>query len=131
MAKNTFKRLVNKANKLNNEMHAALVEFLKEHNEFIRTDNVERRDLGLPTQDNIYVISMQGDDEPNNEYRVLAVALFENQVCVLPDLSDCETILDMTDDEVLECDDWMNIRGDYVIQNATLYNLCECIREYV
>lgn len=117
---------------LNRQMHADIVEFLKQHNGLVRTDNTERRDMGLSLCDNIYVISMDGDDEPNTEKRVLAVALFgEDQVAVLPDLSDNETILGMTDQEVLDCDNWEWIYGGYVLQNATLSNICECIEQYV
>ena len=117
---------------LNKQMHADIVEFLKQHNGLIRTDNTERRDMGLSVCDTIYTISMDGDDEPNTEKRVLAVALFgEDQVAVLPDLSDNETILGMTDQEVLDCDNWEWIYGGYVLQNATLTSICECIEEYV
>ena len=117
---------------LNEKMHEDIVQFLKEHNGLIRTDNAERRDKELPLCDQIYTISMDGDDEPNTEKRVLAVALFgEDQVAVLPDLSDNETILGMTDQEVLDCDNWEWIKGGYVLQNATLYNLCEAIEQYV
>ena len=117
---------------LNKQMHADIVEFLKQHNGLVRTDNTERRDMGLSLCDTIYTISMDGDDEPNTEKRVLAVALFgEDQVAVLPDLSDNETILGMTDQEVLDCDNWEWIYGGYVLQNATLTSICECIEEYV
>ena len=113
---------------LNRKMHADIVDFLKEHNGFVRTDNTERRDLIY----NIYVISMDGDDEPNTEKRVLAVALFgEDQVAVLPALSRYETINGMTDQEVLDCNNWELIFGGYVLQNATLCSICECIEQYV
>jgi len=113
---------------LNRKMHADIVDFLKEHNGFVRTDNTERRDLIY----NIYVISMDGDDEPNTEKRVLAVALFgEGQVAVLPALSRYETINGMTDQEVLDCNNWELIFGGYVLQNATLCSICECIEQYV
>ena len=117
---------------LNRQMHEDIAQFLKEHNRLVRTDNTERRDMGLSLCDNIYVISMDSDDEPNTEKRVLAVALFgRDQVAVLPDLSDNETILGMTDKEVLDCDNWEWIYGGYVSQNATLTSICESIEEYV
>lgn len=117
---------------LNKQMHADIVEFLKQHNGLVRTDNTERRDMGLSVCNTIYTISMNGDDEPNTEKRVLAVALFgEDQVAVLPVLSGNETIFGMTDQEVLDCDNWEWIYGGYVLQNATLTSICECIEEYV
>jgi hypothetical protein len=130
--KSKLRLLTDVANGLNNEMHKAIVEFLKQHNGIVRTDNTERRDMGLSLCDNIYTISMDGDDEPNTEKRVLAVALFgEDQVAVLPDLSDNETILGMTDQEVLDCDNWEWVYGGYTLQNPTLTSICECIEEYV
>lgn len=130
--KNKLKDDVKAVVELNKQMHADIVEFLKRHNGLVRTDNTERRDMGLSLCDNIYTISMNGDDEPNTEKRVLAVALFgEDEVAVLPDLSDNETILDMTDQEVLDCDNWEWIYGGYVLQNATLTSICECIEDYV
>ena len=117
---------------LNEKMYEDIVQFLKEHNGLVRTDNAERREKEVPLYDQIYTISMDGDDEPNTEKRVLAVALFgEDQVAVLPDLSGNETILGMTDQEVLDCDNWEWIYGGYTLQNATLTNICECIEEYV
>lgn len=130
--KNKLKDDVKAVVELNKQMHEDIVEFLKQHNGLVRTDNTERRDMGLSLCDNIYTISMDGDDEPNTEKRVLAVALFgEDQVAVLPDLSDNETILGMTDQEVLDCDNWEWVYGGYVLQNATLTSICECIEEYV
>lgn len=116
---------------LNEKMHADIVDFLKQHNGLVRTDNTERRDMGLSLCDRIYTISMDGDDEPNTEKEVLAVALIgEDQVAVLPNLGS-ETISGMTDQEVLDCDNWEWIKGGYVLQNATLTSICECIEEYV
>lgn len=127
MLKDRVKEVV----ELNKQMHADIVEFLKQHNGLVRTDNTERRDMGLSLCDTIYTISMDGDDDPNTEKRVLAVALFgEDQVAVLPNLGD-ETILGMTDQEVLDCDNWEWIYGGYTLQNATLTSICECIEEYV
>ena len=97
----------------------------------MRTDNTERRDKELPLCDTIYTISMDGDDEPNTEKAVLAVALIgEDQVAVLPDLGD-ETISGMTDQEVLDCDNWEWIKNGYTLQNATLTSICESIEQYV
>lgn len=129
--KSKLKDRVKAVVELNKQMHADIVEFLKQHNGLVRTDNFERSDKELPLCDKIYTISMDGDDEPNTEKEVLAVALIgEDQVAVLPNLGD-ETILGMTDQEVLDCDNWEWIYGGYTLQNATLTSICECIEEYV
>ena len=127
-----FKSLVEKVNNLNKEMHDAIVELLHQHNGLIRTDNRERESEGKPTCTNLYMISMEGDDEPNTEHRIMAVALIGgDEVAVLPDLSDCETIKGLTDGEVLSLNDWEWINGGYVHKSATLGAICEGIEEYV
>ena len=37
----------------------------------------------------------------------------------------------MTDEAILEMDEWYTMFGGYVLSNATLYNLCENIEEYL
>lgn len=123
-----LKDLVKEVVALNNKMYDNLVIFLEKHGGLIRTDNYEREKWC----DNIYAISMDGDDEPNTEKRVLAVALYnETELAVLPDLSGKETIKGMTDQEVLDCDNWEWIKGGYVHQSATLESICESIEQYV
>ena len=130
--KSKLKDRVKAVIELNEQMHADIVDFLKQHNGLVRTDNAERRDKELPLCDRIYTISMDGDDEPNTEKEVLAVSLdCDGQVCVLPNLSGCETISGMTDQEVLDCGNWEWIKGGYTLQNATLTSICECIEQYV
>ena len=127
-----LKQLGQEANDLNKKMYDELVIFVEKHGGLIRTDNTERRDKEMPLCDTIYTISMDGDDEPNTEKRVLAVALYnETELAVLPDLSGNETIKGMTDQEVLDCDNWEWIYGGYVLQNATLCSICESIEQYV
>ena len=119
-------------NLLNNQMHTDIVEFLKQHNRLVRTDNTERRYKGLPLCDTIYTLSMDGDNELNTQKEVLAVYLDDvEQVCVLPNLSGHETISGTTDQEVIDCDNWEWIYGGYTLQNATLTSICECIERYV
>lgn len=129
--KSKLKDRVKAVVELNEQMYADIVEFLKQHNGLVRTDNAERREKEMSWCDTIYTISMDGDDEPNTEKAVLAVALIgEDQVAVLPDLGN-ETISGMTDQEVLDCDNWEWIKNGYTLQNATLTSICESIEQYV
>ena len=132
MSNCVLKDRVKEVSSLNEKMHSDIVDFLKQHNGLVRTDNVEREIKGQPKCTNIYTISMDGDNEPNTEKRVLAVALIgEEQVAVLPTYSDEETINALTDEEVLNLNDWEWIKGGYTLQNATLTSICESIEEYV
>lgn len=110
---------------LNGRMHADLVEFLKEHGGLIRTDNHDDRDT-------IYGIVMDDAMEENVEHPILAVALMGDDVCVLFDKTNGHTTLEeMTDEEILEDDDWYSVLGGYVLPASTLYCLCEGIEQYV
>lgn len=115
---------------LNKRMHADIVEFLKEHDNFICTDNAES------TRDTLYAYVTE-DYEQTKEYPILAVALFEDeQVAILPDFSNgYETIIGVANSDLLYDklyrDNWRTIFGGLVLQNATLCSICECIEEYV
>lgn len=130
-----LKTLLLKVNKLNDQMYDQLYKFVKANNGFIRTDNIERETLGKKVCDNIYMIAMLGDDEPNTEHRVLAVAILRGQLSVLPALAESstsrETISGLTDNEVMTASYWETIKGGYVLETATLCNLCESIGQYV
>lgn len=123
--KSALKAFCDLTNNINKQMHDTLAEFINEHGGIIKTDN--------PSHPTVYAHVYNEESEEVEEYRVLAVATFENgkQVGVLLNLDGCTTIKGMTDDEVLECTDWVTIYGGIVTQNSTLYNICECIEEYV
>lgn len=126
--KSKLELLTDVARGLNNEMHSALVEFLKEHGGFIRTDNREGKDTMYA-----YIINI-GSAYNTQECAILAVALLgEDQVAILPDYTyDMSTNLEgMTDEEVLSSEDWILLMGGECVVNATVYQLCECIEEYV
>jgi hypothetical protein len=65
------------------------------------------------------------------ETRVLAITVFEGRFIGVLLIDDNITLDGMTDDEILELDDWYTIFGGYLMSNATLYNLCENIEEYL
>lgn len=129
-----LKALVQKAYDLNKNMIDFLTAFVREHGGLIRTDTYGK-DFKDKHVSPIYVISMQGDDEPNTEHRVLAVALFDDEIAVLPALSENsytkETLDGMTDQEIRDLDNWEWFSNGYIMQNATLLSICESIEEYV
>ena len=123
--------LTKAADEIAAQMYDDIVEFLKQHNRLVRTDNEERSNNGLDRCYSIFDISMDGDDEPDTEKVVLAVALIgENDIAVLPNYGS-ETISGLTDQEVLECNNWEWINNGYVHRIATLYSICENIEQYV
>lgn len=65
------------------------------------------------------------------EKRVLAVTIFEGRFIGVLLIDDNITLDGMTDDEILELDDWHTMFGGLIMSNATLYNICENIEEYL
>ena len=110
---------------INQDMNNILVGILKSTGkELIRTDN----DADKST---IYAFVFDDYFTFYEEKRVLAVAVFEGRyVGVLVGESN-ETLDGMTDDAILELDEWYTIFGGYLSSNGTLYNLCENIEEYL
>ena len=118
-----MKERVKEAFALNNAMHEDVAKFLKENGGLVCTENV-----GCDT---IYAFIYDECYGEYREYPVLAVALFEkSQVCVLIDTGQT-TIEGLTDEEVLDCDEWYSVMGGLVLINATLLNICESIEQYV
>ena len=121
-----FQYYCERVNELSKAMNDELVAYVKSKGGLIRTDNTDDKDT-------IYGILMDFDLAENAEYPILAVAVFENDtLAILPDLTKgYTTIKDMADEELLELSEWHTIYGGYVLINATLYNLCESIEQYV
>lgn len=112
--------------KLNVQMEKQLIEIVKANGGLIRTDDADCKDT---------IFGYVYDDilEKVIEQKVLAVAVFEdNDLGVL--MGDTYEMFDddETDEQILEYDNWHIIQGfgDVVI-NATLYNICENLWEYL
>ena len=112
--------------KLNVQMEKQLIEIVKANGGLIRTDDADCKDT---------IFGYVYDDilEKSIEQKVLAVAVFEdNDLGVL--MGDTYEMFDddETDEQILEYDNWHIIQGfgDVVI-NATLYNICENLWEYL
>jgi hypothetical protein len=110
---------------INQDMNNILVGILKStEKELIRTDD---------DTDKSTIYAFVFDDYFTNytEKKVLAVAVFEGRYVGVLVGENNETLEGMTDDAILEMDEWYTIFGGYLLSNATLYNLCENIEEYL
>jgi hypothetical protein len=115
--------LLNEQIALNKRMNDAVADVLRQHNGLIRTDEDWYKDT-------IYCYIFDEALETTTENKVLAVALFDGEVCVLPASSN-ESLDGMTDDEVLNDDGWYSIFGGMCCVSPTLYCLCESIEQYL
>ena len=112
--------------KLNVQMEKQLIEIVKANGGLIRTDDADCKDT---------IFGYVYDDilEKSIEQKVLAVAVFEdNDLGVL--MGDTYEMFDddETDEQILEYDNWHIIEGiGKVVINATLYNICENLWEYL
>ena len=112
--------------KLNVQMEKQIIEIVKANGGLIRTDDADCKDT---------IFGYVYDDilEKVIEQKVLAVAVFEdNDLGVL--MGDTYEMFDddETDEQILEYDNWHIIEGiGKVVINATLYNICENLWEYL
>ena len=119
-----LEELVKNTIELNLQMEKQLIEFVKEHGNLIRTDQTEHKDT----------ISGLIFDEEIDRYidkKVLAIAAFGNRLCVLLDEFYVKLDEDITDEELLESDDWEHITAGMMIVNATFVSICEGISQYI
>lgn len=118
--------LVKSTIELNVQMEKQLIEIVKEHGNLIRTDQTEHKDT-------ISGFIFDEDEEIDRyiEKKVLAIAAFGNRLCVLLDEFYVELDEDITDEELLKSDDWQPITSGMMIENATLFSICESISQYI
>lgn len=110
---------------INQDMNNILVGILKSTGkELIRTDN----DTDKST---IYAFVFDDYFANYTEKKILAVAVFEGRYVGVLVGENNETLEGMTDEAILELDEWYTIFGGYLSSNGTLYNLCENIEEYL
>lgn len=110
---------------LNQDMNNILVGILKStEKKIIRTDD----DADKST---IYAFVFDDYFENYTERKVIAVTIFEGRFIGVLLGANNETLDGMTDDAILEADEWYTIFGGYLSSNGTLYNLCENIEEYL
>lgn len=110
---------------LNQDMNNILVGILKSTDKkLIRTDDDTDKS-------SIYAYLFDDYFTYYEEKRVLAVTIFEGRFIGVLLIEDDTTLDGMTDDEILELNNWYTMFGGYILSNATLYNLCENIEEYL
>lgn len=110
---------------INQDMNTILCGILKSTGKkLIRTDDDEHKS-------SIYAYVFDDYCDYYVEKRVLAVTIFEGRFIGVLLIEDDTTLDGMSDDEILELDNWYTIFGGQLISNATLYNLCENIEEYL
>ena len=110
---------------INQDMNNILVGILKSTDKkLIRTDDDTDKS-------SIYAYLFDDYFTYYEEKRVLAVTIFEGRFIGVLLIEDDTTLDGMTDDEILELDNWYTMFGGYILSNATLYNLCENIEEYL
>ena len=109
---------------LNDKMEQAIIKIVKENGGLVRTDNTEDCDT-------IYGYVFNEGIDTYEERKILALATCEdNELSIL--LGEEYITLDgMTNDEILECEEWDTVMGGLVLANATLLNICEILEEYI
>lgn len=130
MKKNTLKNFCEKTMEMNKEMHDALVEMVNKNGGLIRT---ESNVLKGSSKNDIYGFVFDEETEMTVEHPIIAVATWENGTVlgVLFDFTDGNTTWESeSDEDILEDDGWYSLDGGMVLQNATLYNLCENLWQY-
>lgn len=108
---------------LNDKMEQAIIKIVKENGGLVRTDN--------PKYDTIYGYIFNEEIGTYIERKILALATCEDyELSILPG-AEYTTLDGMTNDEILECEEWDTVMGGMVLANATLLNICEILQEYV
>lgn len=131
---NDLVNCIQEVNELNIKMNNTLVGIIKMvSNHLVRTDKDVVKEDNKPTIYHSTIYGMVFDDELDEykEMKVLAVSVFDNkEIGVLFGTKNI-TLDGMTDEEILELDDWRTIFGGEISPTYTLYNICENIREYL
>lgn len=110
---------------INQDMNNILVGTLKStEKELIRTDDDTDKS-------SIYAYLFDDYFGQYEKKRVLAVTIFEGRFIGVLLIEDDTTLDGMSDDEILELEDWHTIFDKQILSSATLYNLCENIEEYL
>lgn len=110
---------------INQDMNIVLCGILKSTGKkLIRTDDdINKSSIYAYVLDN-YCIKYE-------EKRVLAITIFEGRFIGVLLNEDYTTLDGMSDDEILELNNWHTMFDGEILSNVTLYNLCKTIEEYI
>lgn len=118
-----LRNLKREAYSLNDKMEQAIIKIVKENGGLVRTDN--------PQYDTIYCYIFNEGIDTYEERKILALATCEDNDLSILLGAEYTTLDGMTNDEILECEEWDTVMGGMVLANATLLNICEILQEYV
>ena len=115
--------LVSEVNSLNKKMKQAIIRVVKENGGLVRTDN--------PKCDPIYGFIFNEEFDQYEDRKIIAIATCEDNDLSILFGSKYITLDGMTNDDILECDEWEPVMAGMVIANATLLDICEKLEEYI
>ena len=117
--KEYLKEYCDNTNKENKRMHDILVNLVNKQGGEI--------DVSDEGKDNIYAIVFDGFEGKYKEYLVTKIRVVNNNL----ELYVPEYYYDWERDDIPKDDFWFSLMGGLVMQNATLYYICECLEEYI
>jgi hypothetical protein len=115
--------LLGKARELDKEMQQAVLEIVQAHGGLIRTED--------ETKFGLYALCLNEFTGDVYDEQILAVAEFESCLAVLTGMTEQESIVGISDEELLERDNWRSAFCDSIVASATLTELCKGIMQYV
>ena len=115
--------LVSEVNSLNDKMKQEIIKIVKENGGLVRTDN--------PKCDPIYGFIFNEEFDQYEDRKIIAIATCEDNDLSILFGSKYITLDGMTNDDILECDEWEPVMAGMVIANATLLDICEKLEEYI
>ena len=118
-----LRNLKREAFSLNDKMEQAIIKIVKENGGLVRTDN--------PKYDTIYGYIFNEEIGTYVERKILALATYEDNGLSILFGAKYETLDGMTNDEILESEEWEPVMAGMVIANATLLDICEKLEEYI
>ena len=105
-------------------MEQAIIKVVKENGGLVRTDD---------TENSIPICGYVFDEESGHyeEWKILALATFEDDELSILIGAEYETLDDMTNNEILESSDWYGVMQGMVFATPTLACICEFLDEHI